>query len=339
MTKWSVGDSTPTARSGRFRGCLLGVLVAAVGLFFAETARSDDYPNRPVRIVLGFAAGGPTDSLSRIIGDQLSKSLGAPMVIENRLGAGGNIAASAVARSPADGYTLLVGGTNYVIGRSWYKDMQFDILKDFQIVSTISQNPNVLVVNPDSDMKTLSDVLQKARSEPGHSTFASSGAGTVVHLAGEIFKAEQNLDIHHVPYNGATPAELDLMAGRVTMMFDSLSTALPFIKDNKLRAIGVTSKERSSYAPEIPTLAEQGLKGFDVTSWYAVWAPAGVPKDIVGKLNRAIVAALATPEVKARLVALQAEAFGNTPQAADEFQKEELAKWTKAVELLGPRPE
>jgi tripartite-type tricarboxylate transporter receptor subunit TctC len=188
-------------------------------------------------------------------------------------------------------------------------------------------------------MKTLSDVLQKARSEPGHSTFASSGAGTVVHLAGEIFKAEQNLDIHHVPYNGATPAELDLMAGRVTMMFDSLSTALPFIKDNKLRAIGVTSKERSSYAPEIPTLAEQGLKGFDVTSWYAVWAPAGVPKDIVGKLNRAIVAALATPEVKARLVALQAEAFGNTPQAADEFQKEELAKWTKAVELLGPRPE
>jgi tripartite-type tricarboxylate transporter receptor subunit TctC len=322
-----------------FRISLVVATLAFAVVLFTQGAQSEVYPSRPVRIVLGFAAGGPTDILSRIIGDQLSKSLGAPMVVENRVGAGGNIAATVVAHSLADGYTLLVGGTNYAIGPAWYKDLQFDILKDFQIVTTISQNPNVLVVNPDSNMKTLDDVLKKARSEPGHSTFASSGAGTVVHLAGEMFKSEEKLDIHHVPYNGATPAEIDLIAGRVTMMFDSVSTALPFIKEGKLRAIGVTSKDRSSYAPEIPTLAEQGLKDFDVTSWYAVWAPAGVPKEIVDKLNRAIVAALATPEVKERLVTLQAEAFGNTPQASDEFQRKELEKWTKAVELLGPRPD
>jgi tripartite-type tricarboxylate transporter receptor subunit TctC len=318
---------------------LLDISIIALCLFGIEASCASEYPDRPVRIVLGFAAGGPTDILSRIIADQLNKSLGAPMVVENRLGAGGNIAATAVARAPADGYTLLVGGTNYVIGRSWYKNLQFDILKDFQIVSTISRNPNVLVVNPDSDMKSLQDLLQKAKAEPGHLTFASSGAGTVVHLAGEIFKSQEKLDLRHVPYNGATPAELDLMGGRVGMMFDSLAVALPFIKEGKLRAIGITSKDRSTYAPDIPTLAEQGLKDFDITSWYAVWAPAGVPKEIVEKLNHAIQAALGTSEVKARLVTLQAEAFGNTPEASDAFQKQELAKWTHAVELLGPRPD
>jgi tripartite-type tricarboxylate transporter receptor subunit TctC len=327
---------------GRERRDVRALLVVAslvVGCLLSVPAHAEDYPSRPVRIILGFAAGGPTDILSRIVADQLNRSLGAPMVVENRVGAGGNIAASAVARSPADGYTLLVGGTNYVIGRSWYKNLQFDILKDFQIVSTISQNPNVLVVNPASDMNSLKDVLQKANAEPGHLTFASSGAGTVVHLAGEIFKSQEKLDLRHVPYNGATPAELDLMGGRVSMMFDSLAVALPFIKEGKLRAIGVTSKDRSSYAPEIPTLAEQGLKGFDVTSWYAVWAPAGVPKEIVEKLNRAIRDALATPEVKARLVTLQAEAFGKTLEDSDAFQKQELTKWTEAVETLGPRPD
>jgi len=321
----------------RLCALLINASIIALSLLSMEAGRAAEYPDRPVRIVLGFAAGGPTDILSRIIADQLSKSLGAPMIVENHVGAGGNIAASLVARAPADGYTLLVGGTNYVIGRSWYKNLQFDILKDFQIVSTISQNPNVLVVSPGSDIKTLQDVLQKARAEPGHLTFASSGAGTVVHLAGEIFKSQEKLDLRHVPYNGATPAELDLMAGRVNMMFDSLAVALPFIKEGKLRAIGVTSKDRSTYAPEIPTLAEQGLKNFDITSWYAVWAPAAVPKEIVEKLNRAMQDALATPEVKARLVTLQAEAFGNTPQASDAFQKQELTKWTHAVESLGPR--
>jgi len=339
MSNFVVGQTMRPTQWYRFRIWALSALVASATLCMAQAARSDDYPTRPIRIILGFAAGRPTDVLSRIIADQLNKSLGAPVLVENRLGAGGNVAATAVARAPADGYTLLIGGTNYVIGHSWYKDIQFDILKDLQIVSTLSQNPNVLVVNPASDMKTLSDVVQKAKSEPGHLTFASSGAGTVVHLAGEIFKSRENVSMRHVPYSGTNLPDLDLMAGRVDMMFDSLAVSLPFIRDNRLRAIGVTSKDRSSYAPEIPTLAELGLTGFDVTSWYAVWAPAGVPKDIVDKLNHAIVAALATPEVKARLATLQAEAFPNTPEAADQFQRQELAKWTKAVELLGPRPE
>ena len=321
------------------RTSLLRALVILFGLTLAPAAQSADYPVRPIRIIVGFAAGGPADILARILADRLTKSLGAAAVVENRLGAGGNIAALSVAQAPADGYTLLVGGTNLAIGRSWYKNLQFDVLKDFQIVSTISQNPNVLVVNPDSDLKTLDEVLKKARAEPGYLTFASSGAGTVVHLAGEMFRSQQKLDIRHIPYNGATPAEIDLMAGRVNMMFDSFSTALPFVRENKLRAIGVTSKDRSIYAPDIPTLSEQGLNGFDITSWYAVWAPAGVPKNIIDKLNREVVSALATPEVKARLVTLQAEAFSNTPEGADAFQRDEIEKWTKAVELLGPRPE
>jgi tripartite-type tricarboxylate transporter receptor subunit TctC len=310
------------------------LLVAALGI---QTASSTEYPNRPVRIILGFAAGGPTDILSRILADQLNKKLGAPFVVENRVGAGGNIAATGVARAPADGYTLLVGGTNFVIGPSWFKNLQFDFMKDFQIITTISQNPNVLVVPPDSEMKTVQDVLRKVRAEPGRYTFASSGAGTVVHLAAELFKTQQKLDVRHVPYNGATPAEIDLMAGRVDMMFDSLATALPFIREGKLRALGVTSKQRSGFAPEIPTLAEQGLEEFDVASWYAVWAPTGLPQDIADKLNRAIREALDTPEVRARLAALQAEAFGNSADASDAFQKKELAKWTATVEALGPR--
>jgi tripartite-type tricarboxylate transporter receptor subunit TctC len=319
------------------RLALIGACSLSVAALSVQGARSAEYPNRPVRIILGFAAGGPTDILSRILADQLNKKLGAPFVVENRVGAGGNIAATGVARAPADGYTLLVGGTNFVIGPAWFKNLQFDFMKDFQIITTISQNPNVLVVPPDSNMKTLQDVLQNAKAEPGRYTFASSGAGTVVHLAAELFKTQQKLDVRHVPYNGASPAEVDLMAGRVDMMFDSLATALPFIREGKLRAIGVTSKERSSFAPEIPTLAEQGLKEFDVTSWYAVWAPTGLPQEIADKLNQAIREALDTPEVKARLATLQAEVFGNTAEASDAFQKRELTKWTATVQALDPR--
>jgi tripartite-type tricarboxylate transporter receptor subunit TctC len=305
----------------------------------AGGARPADYPDRPIKIVLGFAPGGPTDILSRLLGDKLSRSLGMPVVVDNKVGAGGNIAAAIVVKAPADGYTLLVGGTNYAIGRSWYKNLQFDIEKDLQIVATISQNANVLVVNPASGLKSVNDVVREAKANPGKLTFASSGAGTVVHLAGEIFKSKQGLDITHIPYSGAPPAELDVMNGRVDMMFDSLATALAFIRDGKLRALAVTSRERSTYAPNIPSLAEEGMKDFDVTSWYAVWAPAGVPREIVERLNKVITEALSLPDVRERLAALQAEAFPTNVARAQAFEREETAKWTAAVEKLGPRSE
>lgn len=323
--------------SGR-RRFLLG-LTSAIGALSSAGARAADYPDRPIKIVLGFAPGGPTDILSRLLADKLSRSLGTSLVVENKVGAGGNIAAAIVAKSSPDGYTLLVGGTNYAIGRSWYKNLQFDVEKDLQIVATISKNANVLVVNPTSTFKSVADIVRAAKADPGKLTFASSGAGTVVHLAGEIFKAQQGLDITHVPYGGAPPAELDVMNGRVEMMFDSLATALPFIRDGKMRALAVTSRERSSYVPDVPSLAELGMKDFDVTSWYAVWAPAGVPKDIVERLNKAITDALSLPDVRERLTALQAEAFPTSVTAARDFEREEIAKWTASVEKLPPRQE
>jgi tripartite-type tricarboxylate transporter receptor subunit TctC len=319
-----------------------GLLALAAGLAASLSvpgAQAADYPDRPIKIVLGFAPGGPTDILSRLLGDKLSRSLGTPVVVDNKVGAGGNIAAAIVAKAPADGYTLLVGGTNYAIGRAWYKNLQFDIEKDLQIVATISQNANVLVVNPASSLKSVEDVVREAKANPGKLAFASSGAGTVVHLAGEIFKSQQGLDITHVPYSGAPPAELDVMNGRVDMMFDSLATALPFIRDGKLRALAVTSRKRSTYAPDIPSLAQEGMKDFDVASWYAMWAPAGVPKEIVERLNKAITEALSLPDVRERLAALQAEAFPTTVTQAQAFEREEIAKWTAAVEKLGPRSE
>lgn len=327
----------------RSRRCTLrlafGVLCVLTGWSSRPATADPAYPTKPIRIVLGFATGGPTDILSRVLADQLSRSLGTTVIVENRLGAGGNIAAGVVARSSPDGYTLLVGGTNYVIGRTWYKDIQFDLQKDFRVVATISGNPNVLVVNPKADWRTLPELIKDARAKPGQLSFASSGAGTVVHLAAEMFKSKESLSLRHVPYNGAAPAELDLMAGRVSMLFDSLTVALPFIRDGKMRAIGVTSKTRSGFAPEIPTLAEQGLADYDVASWYAMWAPAKVPDAIVVRLNAAINDALKSPDVKARLDNLQAEALFGSSEAASAFVSAELDKWTKAVALLGPRPD
>ena len=317
---------------------LLG-LVGLAGSMLVHVAQASDYPDRPIKVVLGFSPGGPTDILSRLLADKLSKSLGTTVIVENKVGAGGNIAGAFVAKAPGDGYTLLVGGTNYAIGRSWYKNLQFDVLKDLQIVATISKNANVLVVSPTSNLKSVTDIVREAKANPGKLTFASSGAGTVVHLAAEIFRSRQKLDITHVPYSGAAPAEVDVMSGRVTMMFDSLATALPFIKDGRLRAIAVTSKERSSYAPAVPSLEDEGMAGFDVTSWYAVWAPAGVPKTIVDRLNRAISEALSLPDIRQRLETLQAEAFPKGVAGAQDFEREEISKWTSAVEALGPRSE
>ena len=317
---------------------LLG-LVGLAGSMLVHVAQASDYPDRPIKVVLGFSPGGPTDILSRLLADKLSKSLGTTVIVENKVGAGGNIAGAFVAKAPGDGYTLLVGGTNYAIGRSWYKNLQFDVLKDLQIVATISKNANVLVVSPTSNLKSVTDIVREAKANPGKLTFASSGAGTVVHLAGEIFRSRQKLDITHVPYSGAAPAEVDVMSGRVTMMFDSLATALPFIKDGRLRAIAVTSKERSSYAPAVPSLEDEGMAGFDVTSWYAVWAPAGVPKTIVDRLNRAISEALSLPDIRQRLETLQAEPFPKGVAGAQDFEREEISKWTSAVEALGPRSE
>jgi tripartite-type tricarboxylate transporter receptor subunit TctC len=311
----------------------IGVLLVTTAVSPVKAA----FPDRPVRLIVGFGTGGNIDTLARILADQLSRDIGQPVLVENKPGAGGNIAAAFVAKTTPDGYTILLGGTNYAIGPSWYKSLQFDLTRDFRVVTTLTRNSNVLVVSPASDLKTLDDVISKTKAQPNKLTFASSGAGTLVHLAGELFKSQAKVEMRHVPYNAVAPAELDIMAGRVDMMFDSLPAAQPFITDGKMRAIGVTSITRSPFAPDIPTLSELGLKGYDASSWYAIWEPAAVPDDITSKLNTAIDAALKNPEVQARIKSLGGEIFNSSPAESDAFVRGELAKWTATIEGLGPR--
>jgi tripartite-type tricarboxylate transporter receptor subunit TctC len=311
----------------------VGALLVSAAIAPAKAA----FPDRPIRLVLGFGTGGNIDTLARIIADQLSKEIGQPVVVENKPGAGGNIAANFVANASPDGYTILLGGTNYAIGPSWYKNLSFDLTRDLRVVTTLTKNSNVLVVRPDSDFKTLDDVIRKTKADPNKYTFASSGAGTLVHLAGELFKSQAKVEMRHVPYNAVSPAELDIMAGRVDMMFDSLPAVQPFITDGKIRAIGVTSITRSPFAPDIPTLSELGLKGYDASSWYAIWEPAGVSDEITSKFNAAIDSALKNPDVQARLKTLGGEVFNMSPAKSDAFVREELAKWTAIIEGLGPR--
>jgi tripartite-type tricarboxylate transporter receptor subunit TctC len=312
----------------------LGVVLASSALFPAKA----QFPEKPIRLVLGFGTGGNIDTLARIVADQLSKDLGKPVLVENKPGAGGNIAASYVAKTAPDGYTMLLGGTNYAIGPSWYKNLQFDLTRDFRVVTTLTRNSNVLVVNPASDLKTLDDVIKQARAQPNKLTFASSGAGTLVHLAGELFQSQAKIEMRHVPYNAVSPAELDIMGGRVNMMFDSLPAAQPFITDGRMRAIGVTSAKRSPFAPDVPTLSELGLKDYDASSWYAIWVPAAVQNDVVNKLNAAIDTALKNPDVQTRIKNLGGEIFNRSPVESDAFVREELRKWTSTIEGLGPRP-
>lgn len=312
----------------------IGVLLLSGVVSPAKAA----FPDKPIRLILGFGTGGNIDTLARILADQLSKDMGQPVLVENKPGAGGNIAAAFVAKTTPDGYTILLGGTNYAIGPSWYKTLQFDLTRDFRVVTTLTRNSNILVVNPASDLKTLDDVIQRAKAQPNKLTFASSGAGTLVHLAGELFKSQAKVEMRHVPYNAVSPAELDIMGGRVDMMFDSLPAAQPFIMDGRMRAIGVTSAARSQFAPDIPTLSELGLKGYDASSWYALWAPAAVTDDIVNKLNAAIDKAFKNPEVQARIKNLGGEIFNRSAAESDAFVRGELAKWNATIEGLGPRP-
>lgn len=327
MTKYDL--TIPTRRS------VLSGLGALLGTSLLSPARAD-FPDKPIRLIIGFGTGGNIDTLGRILAEQLSKDLGKPVLVENRPGAGGNIAAAFVAKSAPDGYTILLGGTNYAIGPSWYKNLQFDIVRDLRAVTTLTRNSNVLVVSPTSDLKTLDDIIRKAKEQPNKLTFASSGAGTVVHLAGELFKSLTHVELQHVPYNAVAPAEFDIMGGRVNMMFDSLPAARPFISDGRMRAIGVTSARRSPFAPDIPTLSELGLSGYDASSWYAIWVPSGVPDDVISRLNAAVDAALKNTDVQTHVRNLGGEVFNRSASESNAFVSDELAKWTATVDALEP---
>ena len=300
------------------------------------SAQPGTYPTKPIRLIVPFPPAGTTDLLARAVAQKLSESWGQQVVVDNHPGAGGNIGSDIVAKASPDGYTLLMGtvGT-HAINPSLYAKMPYDHVKDFVPVILVAGVPNVLVVNPSLPVKSVQELIAYGKANPGKLNYASSGNGTSIHLSGELFKTMTGVEMTHVPYKGSSPALTDLMGGQVQLMFDNLPSSLSFIKAGKLRALAVTSAGRSAALPELPTLAESGLPGFEASSWFGILAPAGTPKAIVDKINGAVVAWLATPEAKEKLSSQGAIAAGGFPDAFAKHIAAESAKWAKVVKASG----
>ena len=316
--------------------CLSAALALAAPL---AAGAADPYPTRPVRLIVPFPAGGTTDIFARVSGDRLSRALGQQFVIDNRGGAGGNIGSDNVAKADPDGYTLVMGtvGT-HAINASLYAKMPFDPVRDFAPVAFAAGVPNVLVANPKNvKAKTVQEFIAEAKAAPKKFSFGSSGNGTSIHLSGEMFKQMTGVEMVHVPYRGSAPAITDLVAGQIDLMFDNLPSSIEQIRGGNLRAIAVTSAKRSAALPDVPTIAESGLPGFDASSWFALFAPAKTPRDIVEKLNAEMRKAVEEPEVRERFVAVGGEARPMTPEELGDFVKAEIEKWAKVVKASGAK--
>jgi tripartite-type tricarboxylate transporter receptor subunit TctC len=286
-----------------------------------------------------FTSGGAPDILGRLIGDKLSAAWGQTVIVENKPGAGGNIGADYVAKSAPDGYNVVVGtvGTHAING-ALYQNMPYDMTRDFTPVTLLASTPNMLVINNNVPAKNLKEFIDLGKKE-GKMTFASSGSGTSIHVSGELFKTMTGIDMQHIPYKGRASAIPDLLGGRVTMMFDNMPSSLPLVREGKLRALGVTSAKRSPAAPDIPTIAESGLPGFEAVSWFALFAPANTPRPIVDKLQAEVSKILKMPDVSKKLLDLGLEPSGSTPDELAAYQKTEIAKWSKVVKDSGAKVE
>jgi tripartite-type tricarboxylate transporter receptor subunit TctC len=314
---------------------ILGSFTLAVSATFAH---AQAWPAKPIKYIVPFAAGGTTDILARTVGEKLSIALGQPVIIENKPGAGGGVGAEFVAKAAPDGYTIM-GGTisTHAINASLYKNLPYDPVKDFAPVILIARVPNMLVINVDVPAKSVPELIALLKANPNKYSFASSGNGTSQHLSGELFKSMSGTEMQHIPYKGSPPALQDVMGGQVTMTFDNITTAWPLAKAGKLRALAVTTAKRSSVAPDVPTLAESGLPGFEIGSWQGVFAPAGTPPEIVRRLNAEIAKILALPDVKEKLAALGAEVSPNTPEEFLVLVKAEVVKWADVVKKSGAK--
>jgi tripartite-type tricarboxylate transporter receptor subunit TctC len=311
---------------------------ALIGAASATGAAARSYPDKPIRMVVPFAPGGATDIFARLVAQKLSESLGQQVVVENKPGAGGNLGADAVAEAAPDGHTIVMGtvGTHAING-SLYASMPYDAQKDFEPVALVAAVPNVMVVNPKVPAATVQEFVDYARSRPGQVNMASSGNGTSIHMSGELFKQQTGVDMTHVPYKGSGPALTDLLGGQVQVMFDNLPPSMPHIRSGSLRALAVTSPKRSPALPDVPTVAEAGVPGYEATSWFGVFAPAGTPRPIVDRLNAEINEALASPDAKARFDEMGAEARATTPAEFRDFTRAEAAKWAQVVKASGAK--
>ena len=315
------------------RTLLAALALAAV----AGSASADTWPSHPVRIVVGYPAGGASDVAARIVGQKLGERLGQAVIIDNKPGAASNIGADFVAKSAPDGYTLLLGTISLSVNPSLYPKLAYDPLKDLKGISMISSTPFVLVANPQAPYHSVKDLLDAARAHEGSIDYATAGNGSGAHLFMELFTSMAGVRMKHIPYKGAAPAMNDVLANQVPITFDNIITTLPLIKGGKLRPLAVSTAKRSTVAPEIPTLAESGVSGFDATAWFGLFAPAGTPQPIVQKISREVAEIVKDPDVAKKLLELGGEPASSTPEAFDAFFRGEVARWGKVVHQAGIR--
>ena len=312
-------------------------LIACAALVFACAAAAESYPSRALRIVVPFPPGGTSDILARTIGARLSESFGQPVVIDNRPGAGGNIAAEHVAKSSPDGYTLIMGTSSLAISQSLYRKLNYDLARDFAPITQAVNYANLLVVHPSTGFASVNDLLAAAKAKPGMLSYGTAGNGTPPHMTGELFKSYTGVDIQHIPYKGGAPAIADLIAGQIPIMFDNVPPLLPHVRSGRIKALAVTSLGRVAVLPEVPSLHELGLRGFDAVGWNGLLAPAGTPREIVSRVHADVVRILAMPQVREQLSAQGADIVGNTPEQFAEWIRVEIRKWAEVIRVSGAK--
>jgi tripartite-type tricarboxylate transporter receptor subunit TctC len=313
-------------------------LCAAALVAFVLPAAAQGYPSKPIRFVVPYPAGGPLDTVARLLAQKVGEAVKQPVVVDNKPGAGGNIGADIVAKSPPDGYTILMGAVaTHAINPTLYASIPYDPVRDFTPITQVASTPNVLVVNPAVPAHDVKGFIAHAKANPGKLNFGSGSTGSAGHLAGELFNTLAGVKMTHVPYKGAAPAMQDLLGGRIDLMFDNLASSLAQVRAGKIRALAVTTAGRSALAPELPTIAESGLPEFDVSTWFGVFAPAGVPREVVERLHAEFTRALAAPEVREKMLALGAEPVGNRPDEFAAFIRREAEKYARLVKASGAK--
>lgn len=330
----AVARSRSLPRIALFSGLVIGALCVSA-MSAAQTTNT--YPNQAIRMVVPYPPGGPTDITARVVAAEMSKTIGQSVVIDNRPGASGMIGSEMVTKAAPDGYTLLANASIHVINPSVYPDMRFDAIKDFTPITQLAQVPLVLVVPANSPIKSVKDLVEYAKANPGKVNFGSAGSASAQHLAGESFKIAAGIQMQHIPYKGSAPALTDLAGGQLQLMFDSMPSATPMINSGKLRAIAVTTTVRAKARPDLPTITESGFPGFDISTWYAYWAPKGTPADIIEKLAASAAQALKNPEVIAKYEAMGAEPVGSTPAQFAAYVESEAKKWNDIVKKSGAK--
>jgi len=314
-----------------------GLLLALCWLVTTSCALAQDYPNKTMRLIVGVSAGGGSDMMARMIAAGLSERVGQTVLVDNRTGSGGTLAAEIVAQASPDGYTLMWGSANFVINPLLYSNASYNATLDFAPVTEVLSVPLLLTVNSSFPAKNLSEFIALARNKPGTLNYATPGNGSIAHLMGELFKSMAKIDMVHIPYKGASAVVPDLLAGRIQLFFPSIATAEPFIKSGKMRGLAVTSRKRLSGAPEYPTMDESGVPGYDVAQWYGVLAPAKTPRSIVERLQRDILAVVQQPKVRAQFVAWGGDPIGSTPDQFSQHIRSEVAKWDKVIKQASIR--